>query len=71
MPACQSQAYTSVGMMGSMAIPVVEFLREGFTIRRFLAKNQHTQIKLLNFKYWRSSELSKIRKFPMVIDIEN
>jgi hypothetical protein len=28
MPACQSQAYTSVGMMGSMAIPVVEFSRE-------------------------------------------
>ena len=29
-------------------------------LERFLAKNQHTQRKLLNFENWSSGELSKI-----------
>ena len=37
----------------SMAIPVLEFLREGYKVRlgRFLPKNQRTQRKLLNFEF--------------------
>ena len=35
-----------------MAMPVVEFSREGYKIVRFSAKNQHTHRKLLNFANW-------------------
>ena len=32
----------------------------GTTLERFLHKNQHTQNKLLNFKFWINGELSRI-----------
>ena len=36
-----------------MAIPVVEFTREGYKIRKvFLDKNKHNQRKSLNFENW-------------------
>ena len=40
-------------MICIMAIPVVEFSREGL-------KNDCSKIKLLNFEKWSSGELSKI-----------
>jgi len=43
-----------------MAIPVVEFLRRGYRIGRFLNKINCSQMKLLNFETWSSDELSKI-----------
>ena len=42
-----------------MAMPVVEFSREGYKIRRFLAKNQHTHNFFLNFANYCSGEVSK------------
>ena len=40
----------------TMAVRVVEFTK----LERFLNKNQHTQIKLLNFEFWINGEPSKI-----------
>ena len=42
-----------------MAIPVVEFSRNGYKIR-FWLKINCSQMKLLNFENWSSGELSKI-----------
>ena len=42
-----------------MAIRVVEFLNGGTKLERFLPKNQHTQMKLLNFEFWTNGKLSK------------
>ena len=51
-----------------MAIRVVEFLNGGSTkLERFLAKNQHTQRKLLNFEIWVSGEVSKSAKSPNLL----
>ena len=36
------------------------FQAGGTKLERFLDKNQHTQRKLLNFKFWINGELSKI-----------
>ena len=36
------------------------FQAGGTKLERFLHKNQHTQRKLLNFKFWINGELSKI-----------
>ena len=36
------------------------FKEEGTKIELFLHKNQHTQMKLLNFEFWINGELSKI-----------
>ena len=36
---------------------------EDTKLERFLPKNQHTQRKLLNFKFWINGELSKKPKF--------
>ena len=36
------------------------FQADGTKLERFLPKNEHTQRKLLNFKYWVNSELLKI-----------
>ena len=33
----------------------------GAKLERFLAKNQHTQKKLMNFENWVNGEVSKIR----------
>ena len=44
-----------------MVVRVVEFLSGGTKLERFLPKNRHTQMKLLNFENWYSGELSKIR----------
>ena len=42
-----------------MAIPIVEFSREGYKIKKgFLTKNQHTQRKLLNYANWWNGEVS-------------
>ena len=38
----------------SMAIPVVEFQGRDTKLEMFLAKNQHTQRKSLNFENWRA-----------------
>ena len=46
--------------MSSMAIRVVEFSSEGTKLERFLHKNQHTQMKVLNFEFWIDGKLSKI-----------
>ena len=35
-----------------MVIRGVEFSREGYIIIKFFAKNQNTQMKLLNFENW-------------------
>ena len=43
-----------------MVIRVVEFLSGGTKLERFLPKNQHTQMKILNFESWRNGEVSKI-----------
>jgi hypothetical protein len=43
-----------------MATPVVEFSSEGYKISKFLAQNQPTQRKLLNFENWSNGELSKL-----------
>ena len=39
-----------------MAIRVVEFSSGGIRFERFLPKNQHFQMKFLNFKNWISGE---------------
>ena len=45
---------------GTMAIPVVEFSKEGFKIRKiFWLKSNCSQMKLPNFENWSSGELSK------------
>ena len=46
-----------------MEVRVVEFSSwggGGTKFERFLAKNQHTQRKLLNFENWVNGEVSKI-----------
>ena len=43
-----------------MAIRVLSFQAGGTKLERFLHKNQHTQIKLLNFEFWINGEPSKI-----------
>ena len=48
--------------MGSMAIWVVEFLSRGMELERFLPKNQHTQMKLLNFENWVNGGLRSFQK---------
>ena len=46
-----------------MAIPVVEFSREGYKIRKvFVLKINCSQMKLLNLENWSSGELSKNAK---------
>ena len=46
-----------------MAIPVVEFLREGYKIRKtFWLKINCIQIKSLNFVNWLNEEVSKSAK---------
>ena len=45
-----------------MAIWVVEFSSGDTKLQRFLPKNQHTQIKLLNFDDWVNGEVSKSAK---------
>ena len=44
-----------------MEILDMEFQVWDMKLQRFLPKNQHTQLKLLNFENWDNSELSKIR----------
>jgi hypothetical protein len=39
-----------------MALLVVEFSKEGYNIKKVLAKNQHTQRKFLNFENWTNGE---------------
>ena len=47
--------------MHNMAIPVVEFPREGCKIRKvFGYKIECSQMKLLNFDNWSNGKLSKI-----------
>ena len=46
----------------SMAILVVEFSSGGTKLERFLPKNHHTQMKLLNFESWVNGEVSKSAK---------
>ena len=47
----------------AMAIPVVEFLREGYKIKKdFWLKINCSQVKLLNFANWCNGELSKSAK---------
>ena len=47
----------------AIAIPVVKFSSEGYkTLERFLAKNQHTQRKSLNFENWISMGLRSFQK---------
>ena len=44
------------------------FQAEGIKLERFLAKNQHTQRKFLNFENWTNREpqyLAKIRVFKV------
>ena len=43
-------------MITSMALPIMEFQDQGYKIRDFLHKNQHTQRKLLNFENWTNGE---------------
>ena len=43
-----------------MVIRVVEFSSGGYKIRKLLPKNQHIQMKLLNFENWSNGDLSKI-----------
>jgi hypothetical protein len=44
-----------------MAIPVVEFSRDGYKIRMvFVLDKDSSQMKLLNFQNWSSDKLSKI-----------
>ena len=43
----------------TMAIPVMELQNGDTKLERFLPKNQHTQMKLLNFENWSSGEVSK------------
>ena len=47
-------------IMLNMAIRVVEFSSGGTILERFLPKNQHTRMKLLNFKNWVNGKLLKI-----------
>ena len=42
-----------------MPIRVVKFSNGGAELERFLPKNQHTQMKLLNFENWCNGEVSK------------
>ena len=43
-----------------MAIPVVEFLKEGYKIRKFFfQKINRSQMKSLNFVNWCNGEVSK------------
>ena len=50
-----------LGLICIMAIPVVEFSREGSKIRKvFWLKINCSQMKLLNFENWSIGELSKI-----------
>ena len=51
--------YDKEGMY-SMAVRVVKFSNGGYKLERFLPKNQHTQMKLLNFENWFNEEVSKI-----------
>ena len=39
------------------------FLAGGTKLERFLPKNQHTQMKLLNFENWVNGEMSKIEHY--------
>ena len=43
-----------------MAIPVVEFSREGYKITKFFGQKSTTKRKLLNFENWSNGKLSKI-----------
>ena len=51
--------YGAVSMY-TMTFPVVEFSRQGYKIRKVLAKNQHTQRKLLNFENWVMGKCQKL-----------
>ena len=54
--------------MYNMALPVLEFQAQGYKVRKFLPKKQHTQRKLLNFENWTNGEpqyLAKIRVFKV------
>ena len=46
--------------LGIMAIPVVEFSRQGYEIRSFCLKINCIQMKLPSFENWSNGELSKI-----------
>ena len=46
--------------MSVTAIPVMEFLNQGYKIRKIFPKNQHTQMKLLNLKNWCNEKVSKL-----------
>ena len=54
MSICKLEKKSIDSNLGSLAIPVVEFLREGDKIRKsVLAKNQlYSKIKLSNFQNW-------------------
>ena len=53
-----------------MAIPVVEFSREGYkNKKRLWLKINCSQIKLLNFENWSNGELSKIEHHFRKIDV--
>ena len=54
--------YPIVLLMVVMAIRVVEFSRGDTKLDRFLPKNQHTQMKLLNFENWCNGEVSRVGK---------
>ena len=43
-----------------MVIQIVEFSSWGYKFGKFLPKNQHTQMKLLNFENWCNGEVLKI-----------
>ena len=45
-----------------MVIQIVEFSSWGYKFGKFLPKNQHTQMKLLNFENWCNGEVSKSAK---------
>ena len=43
-----------------MAVRVVENSNGGYKVRNILAKNQHTQRKLLNFENWVMGKCQKL-----------
>ena len=55
------------GFLLTMAIQVVEFSNGGTKLERFLPKNQHTLIKILNFENWVNGEVSKSAKSPNLL----
>ena len=57
-PNKSKQGMSIVCYILSMAIPVVEFSREGYKIRKIFC--HRSQIKLWNFENWSRGELSKI-----------